>query len=85
MKRVLELSVIAKNFLDEDSFGLCCDALSSLIAYAAQEQQKSVGTSTNKQMDKICPKSAVLRIDGTLVCIEDGEPCPGHDKDCNNF
>jgi predicted transcriptional regulator len=32
---------------------------------------------TNKQSDAICPKSAVTRISGKIICIEDGEDCTG--------
>ena len=32
---------------------------------------------TNNARENICPKSAVLRSNHTLVCIEDGESCTG--------
>jgi len=34
-------------------------------------------TANNTQMENICPKSAVLRSNHTLVCIEDGDSCTG--------
>jgi len=34
-------------------------------------------TANNTQRDAICPKSAVLRSNHTLVCIEDGDSCTG--------
>lgn len=38
----------------------------------------------NTQKDAVCPKSAVLRCNDTLVCIEDGEPCTGANGDCQD-
>ena len=40
-------------------------------------------TSSNTQRDAICPKSAVLRGNNSLVCIVDGDPCTGIVGACN--
>ena len=65
------------------------DAIETTFAEIAKLQQRILGdsktiggTAHNTTKGKICPKSAVLRKDGSLVCVEDGEPCGGHDKDC---
>jgi hypothetical protein len=47
------------------------------VVPAPQNIKVKTGTSPNKQSDAICPKSAVARVGGKIICIEDGEDCTG--------
>lgn len=58
----------------------CADALEA----ALKIDETAPSASNNTTKGKICPQSAMVRVTGKIICMEDGEDCIGIEGTCKN-